>query len=207
MKDTALFWSKRALTPSQRAWASGRYKVFDVTWTFLTDGVTPNTTSGNSYADRMYAMFRKFENTDSKIVASTSFQDYFSYKDFPIFRISEMYLIEAEALMNSNQDEAVTLINKLRAKRAIAGQNMNVTSVDLNFILQERAREFTGENIRWFDLKRTKMLQAQIVNNTKASRYFEAKHYLRPIPSTQMNAISNKTTGPADGGFWQNEGY
>jgi hypothetical protein len=210
MTDTALYWSKRPLSTSQKNWAKGRYKIFDVTWTFLADSVTPNSTAANSYGDYMFAMFRKFEDTDSKVAASTSFNDYFSYKDFPVFRISEMYLIAAEALMSTNQSQAVTLINTLREKRALPGKAaaMDISSVDLNFILQERARELTGENIRWFDLKRTKMLQTQIVNNTKARNNFDpSKHYLRPIPSSQMNAVTNLSSGPAVGGFWQNPGY
>jgi hypothetical protein len=208
MTDTALYWSKRPLTASQKAWAKGRYKWYDVSWTFQADGVTPVTGSANNLADRMYAALSKWDNTDSNIPDQTSFNDYFSYRDFPIFRLSEMYLIAAEALMNTDQGQAVSLINALRAKRAIPGQDMSVSSVDIDLILAERAREFAGENIRWFDLKRTKKLETQILNNTKARPYFDpSKHYLRPIPSSQMNAVTNETSGAQSGGFWQNPGY
>ena len=204
--DTVLYWSKKPLSASQIAWATGRYKYYDINWTF--NGETPIGGSLANSADRMFAMLRKFEDTDSKITASTSFNDYFSYKDVPVFRISEMYLIAAEALMGTDPSQAVTLVNQLRAKRAIAGQDLSVASVDLNFILAERAREFAGENIRWFDLKRTKTLETQIAHNTKAAPFFDkTKHYLRPIPSSQMNAVTNKTSGEQPGGFWQNPGY
>ena len=123
-----------------------------------------------------------------------------------------MYLIAAEALMNSNQTEALNLVNELRRKRAITGMetDMEVSSVDIDFILEERAREFAGEDIRWFDLKRTKKLETQVQRNPLAKSYFDpAVHYLRPIPEEQMLAVSNKdTTGlHLPGKFWQNPGY
>jgi thioredoxin reductase len=121
-----------------------------------------------------------------------------------------MYLIAAEAYMSSNQGKAVSLVNTLRTKRALPGkaQAMQVTSVDLKFILEERAREFAGENIRWFDLKRTKTLKSQLVNNTKSRDFFdETKHYLRPIPAIQFQATTNKGAEGESGKFWQNPGY
>jgi hypothetical protein len=213
--DTCLYWSKRPLTAEQLAWAKGRYKVFDVSWTFKADGVTPDVdgAKGTAKADQMFAMLKKFENTDSKItLPATTFQDYFSYRDVPVFRISEMYLIAAEALMGTDQAGAVNVFNQLRAKRAIPTKEaaMTVATVDQKLILEERAREFAGEYIRWFDLKRTKTLETQIVNNTNAKDFFNpTKHYLRPIPSSQMNAVSNPDTSNTQepGTFWQNPGY
>jgi len=212
--DTALYYSKRPLTPAQKAWAKGRYKAIDVTYTFEADGVTPNAKTGQARGETMFPMMRKFENTDSKIAPSTNFNDYFSYRDFPVFRISEMYLIAAEALMQneSTKAEALTLINTLREKRALPGKGdeMKISSNDLNidFILEERARELIGENMRRFDLKRTRKLETQIQHNPFAKNFFDPnKHYLMPIPSTQMNSITNRTDSISPNGFWQNPGY
>jgi len=114
-------------------------------------------------------------------------------------------------LMATDQPQAVTLVNTLRTARAIPGKTaeMQVTSVDLNFILAERAREFIGEDIRWFDLKRTKKLKDQLLaNNPRSSVYFDdTKHYLRPIPAIQMQSVSNRSDAPEAGKFWQNPGY
>ena len=209
--DTAVWYSKRPLTEAQKEWANGRYKVVDVNNTFLEDGITPNNITTSTGSVYFFLNMCKFENYDSKISLPTSnFQDYFNYRDFPIFRISEMYLIAAEAQISSNQADAVNLINTLRTKRAFPNKEaeMQVTSVDLNFILEERAREFVGENIRWFDLKRTKKLKQQLVHNVRAYPNFdESKHYLRPIPAAQINAVSNRTETEEEGGFWQNPGY
>ncbi len=220
MADTAVYISKTPLTPEKRAWASTRYKAVDLNDLFFADPEMiyglgrpgAATKAGSSInGEAFYPMMRKFEDTDGQAgVPTTNFQDYWTYRDFPVFRISEMYLIAAEALMNTNQAEAVSLINTLREKRAFPGKevDMRISSVDLDLILEERAREFAGENQRWFDLKRTRKLEEQIVFNAKSKDDFDpTKHYLRPIPSSQMNAITNETDGPAEGGFWQNPGY
>jgi len=210
--DTVVYYSKRPLTAAQIARANKRYKILDVNNTFLADGKTPNALTTATGANYFYLMFRKFEDTDSKItLPQATFQDYFTYRDFPVFRISEMYLIAAEALMATDQPQAVSLVNTLRTARALPGKtaNMQVAAVDLNFILAERAREFIGEDIRWFDLKRTKKLKDQLLaNNPRSSVYFdESKHYLRPIPAIQMQSVSNRSASEAPGMFWQNPGY
>jgi len=208
--DTVVYYSKKVLTTAQKNWAAGRYKILDVNNTFLADGITPNALTTSVGGTYFYLQFRKFEDTDSKItLPTTNFNDYFSYRDFPVLRLSEMYLIAAEAQINSNQGDAINLINTLRTKRAIAGKSaqMQVSSVDLKFILEERGREFAGENIRWFDLKRTKKLKEQLMaNNPRSVSFDESKHYLRPIPAIQFQSASNRSL-VSGVGFWQNPGY
>ena len=74
--------------------------------------------------------------------------------------------------------------------------------VSLDFILDERARELAGEQLRWFDLKRTNTLQSRIkALNPDAAKYIQDFHIVRPIPQTQIDAVSNKSI------FTQNVGY
>lgn len=190
--DTAMLFCKRELTQAQKDWAEGRYKAMDITSQFDADGVpTPGTSDGGAV---MFNYMRKWEDTQSTLPDQVNFNDYFSNRDFPVFRLAEMYLIAAEAQISSDQTDALRLVNELREKRAIAGHeaDMRVASVDIDLILAERAREFTAEDVRWFDLKRTLKLEEQVQNNPTARDFFDPnKHYLRPIPTVQIQASSN----------------
>ncbi|RYG05878.1 MAG: RagB/SusD family nutrient uptake outer membrane protein [Chitinophagaceae bacterium] len=129
-------------------------------------------------------------------------------RDFLAFRIAEAYLIAGEALMMSGQQaEAATLINAVRTRAAKPGSEaaMQITPAQLNidFILDERSREFLGELMRWFDLVRTNKLIERVKKyNAQAAVNIKDFHVLRPIPQEQID----RTEGGASA-FPQNNGY
>ncbi len=123
-----------------------------------------------------------------------------------VFRLSDAYLLAAEAYlgMHQNQD-ALNLINELRKRAAISesafNDNLKLATISLDGLLDERARELMGEHDRWFDLKRTGKLIARVkANNPLVQKYnnLSAIHLLRPIPQDEIN----KTEG-----LTQNNGY
>lgn len=128
-------------------------------------------------------------------------------RDFPVIRLAEMYLIAAEAAWRQNKNEvAYTLINVLRTRAAIEGkeEDMQIGSDDMNleFILDERARELVGEKHRWYDLKRTGTLLERVrKHNLDAAPNIKEMHLVRPIPQTQIDRVGNP------GEFPQNPGY
>lgn len=128
-------------------------------------------------------------------------------KDFPVIRLAEMYLIAAEAAWRQGRNEdAATFINVIRARAAIPGKEaemqVEATDINLDFILDERARELAGEMHRWYDLKRTgKLLERVRKYNLDAAPNIQEMHLVRPIPQTQIDRVSN----PQD--FPQNPGY
>jgi len=130
-----------------------------------------------------------------------------SARDVFVIRFAELYLIAAEAAMNLNdKTTAATYINVIRTRAAKPGQTaaMQITAaqVNIDFILDERAREFAGEQMRWFDLKRTGKLVERIkALNPDAAPNIQEYHNLRPIPQSQLDAVTNKDE------FKQNEGY
>ncbi|MBD0725843.1 RagB/SusD family nutrient uptake outer membrane protein [Flavobacterium sp. L1I52] len=128
-------------------------------------------------------------------------------RDIFMFRLSELYLIAAEAYHMSDDDsKAAERINTVRRRAAIPGNQsaIEITSadVDLDFILDERARELTGEYKRWFDLKRTgKLIERTLLHNNlaKMEDKMTTTHILRPIPQSVIDHDS--------GEFPQNLGY
>lgn len=79
------------------------------------------------------------------------------------------------------------------------------TEVDLEAIIDERARELMGEQFRWYDLKRTGMLLDRAYQyNTEVANVglMQDYHLLRPIPQTQID----RTDGGSSA-FPQNPGY
>jgi hypothetical protein len=77
--------------------------------------------------------------------------------DFPLFRLAEMYLIYAEAALRGGAggttEQAITYINLLR-QRAYGNNAGNVTTLVVNDVLDERARELYWEAFRRTDLIR-----------------------------------------------------
>ncbi len=225
IRDTAIYLSKHDVTPEQIARAANRYVLFSRTdvgnakaYPLYQDdaGTLPTIatgTSGNSNfkGNRMYIQCKKFDDYTGSIIRDLGSRDAF------VLRLSEMYLIAAEGYMMSGQPSlAMDKLNELRAARAISGQSNVLTAAeeaqvnaeDINVILDERARELCGEQQRWFDLKRTgKLIERVTQYNGSAATNIKAFHVLRPIPQPQMDAVSNRTTGPDPEGFWQNEGY
>ena len=226
MRDTAVYMSKALVTPAKViSRAANRYILFSRTdvgnpavYPLYSDAAGTMSTIASSAAgndnykgNRMYINLKKFDDLTASIIGNLSERDAF------VIRLSEMYLIAAEAYMMSGQSApAITKFNALRTARAIAGQSnvltaeeqSKVTGKDINIILDERARELCGEQQRWFDLKRTgKLLERVKTYNGYAKDYIKDFHVLRPIPQPQLDAIANKTDGSDPNGFWQNPGY
>ncbi len=138
------------------------------------------------------------------------------FNDILVIRLAEMYMIAAEAEFQlGDLAAAANDINVLRTRAALPGKEndmlISASDITLDFILDERAREFAGEHLRWFDLKRTRTLVQRIEKYNKDIRIparllrkdngvFE-NVLLRPVPQTEIDALLNGEE------FGQNPGY
>ncbi|MCE7059439.1 RagB/SusD family nutrient uptake outer membrane protein [Dyadobacter sp. CY343] len=133
-----------------------------------------------------------------------------------LYRFSDVYMTGAEAYFKAgNNAKAAALINVVRqraafkktnssAENAAAATALTITpaQVTLDFILDERSREFFGEWQRWHDLVRTRSLVRRVQEwNQEAATYVKDFNMLRPIPQTQIDRV---VEGPK---FPQNSGY
>ncbi|HTE34600.1 MAG TPA: RagB/SusD family nutrient uptake outer membrane protein, partial [Chryseolinea sp.] len=86
------------------------------------------------------------------------------------------------------------------AKAALTAQASDIT---LDFILDERTREFYGESMRWLDLVRTQSLLSRVTawNPTEAGANIKPTHVLRPIPLDEINLVTSGEPYPQNPGY------
>jgi hypothetical protein len=153
--------------------------------------------------------------------------DDFGAFDYPLFRSSEAYLIAAEAIVkgasagqlggadvyynavvdralgaNAGADPMMAAEPENLSSLASVSYRATPGSLTIDMILDERAREFLGEYMRWYDLKRTeKLIERTSKYNPWTAQVgsMEDKHYLRPIPQHEIDRSIPSIS--------QNEGY
>ena len=142
-----------------------------------------------------------------------------SPRPWNVAKFSELYLLAAEAAVKLGKNEdAKKYVNVLRAragKQTYCVNSRKAVSVDhsaemvaatpatitIDFILDERSREFWGEGYRWFDLVRTqKWAERASTYRIAGSDYTDkdlqtvkrdipAGYYIRPIPQGQLDGM------------------
>ncbi|HZY81283.1 MAG TPA: RagB/SusD family nutrient uptake outer membrane protein [Cyclobacteriaceae bacterium] len=125
-------------------------------------------------------------------------------RDYFLMRLADAYLMRAEMrLKQGNKAGATADINVIRTRSAKPGrvaQNLvTEAQVDLDFLLDERAMEFDGEQFRWFDLTRTNKLVERVKKYNPQAPNIKDFHVRRPIPQAQIDRTQ--------GGYPQNCGY
>jgi len=109
-----------------------------------------------------------------------------TYTDQYMFRLAETYLLRAEAYLGLNdKDKAATDINVVRARSGAAP--VAAAQVDIDYILDERMREFGMEEKRMFTLTRLGKLADRI---RKCNPFYAGgmkDHFnLWPIPQQEI---------------------
>jgi hypothetical protein len=190
--DTAVFTTKYSIPAAVQA--SKVYRTYDLNKMYSANGA--------SLDNQHVIQLSKFmDPTRPSINEAESGRDVF------VIRLAEMYLNAAEAQFKLGRlDSAAYYVNIIRTRAAksghVAAMQVTQSQINLDFILDERAREFAGEQLRWFDLKRTgKLIERVKAYNPDAAPNIQTFHLLRPIPRNQLDAVTNR----AD--FQQNPGY
>jgi hypothetical protein len=126
--------------------------------------------------------------------------------DYPMFRLADAYLMYAEAVLRGGSGgttgEALTYINALR-QRAYGNTSGNITAaqLNLNLILEERARELHWEGHRRTDLIRFgRFTSSEYVwpwkGGVKEGRGVDSFRQLFPIPTSDLTANPNLVQNP-----------
>lgn len=171
---------------------------------FWTNGQSADISDITTFTGGGYAI-TKYRNVTTT-GASGSSKD-FSDIAFPVFRLSEMYLIYAESVLRGGTGgdlaTALTYVNKIRT-RAYAGStagNITAAALTTDFILDERARELYWEAVRRTDLVRYgRFADGSYVwpwkGGIKAGTSVASTFNIFPIPSDDINANHNLKQNP-----------
>ena len=156
-------------------------------------------------------------------------------RPFNIAKFSEFYFIAAEAAVKgaTGSKSARELVNVLRARAGMWEYDVNwdmvhvadfseemveatPATITIDYLLDERMREYYGDGFRWFDLVRTQTWAERAKTYTicgpgkndltpqTVTRNIQNYHYLRPIPQGQLD---NMKMEKADKKAYQNPGY
>lgn len=148
---------------------------------------------------------KKYVNKRSDGKAVSDPTKAYSDIDFPVFRLSEMYLIYAESVLRGgttgNLGTALTYVNLIRSRAGAIPYNS--ADLTLQNILDERARELFWEGHRRTDLIRYDQLTTSTYlwpwkGGIASGTAVDSKYNLFAIPSDNITANPNLT---------QNTGY
>lgn len=128
--------------------------------------------------------------------------------DVKMLRVSEMYLIRAEALLRSGKHSVIYLaskdLNDLRAHRISNYKNENFFNNPdslLNAIIEERFKELPYEGHRYFDLKRLGKSIERTANSAASSDILDVASPCYFIPIPQSEVLSNPNIRPNNKGW------
>lgn len=131
--------------------------------------------------------------------------DHWCDTDFPMFRLADVYLMYAEAVLRGgaggNTETAVQYINQLRTRGYNSAQgNITQSDLTLNFILDERARELYWEGVRRTDLIRyglfTKGYNWDFKGGVPTGSNVDDHFIVYPIPSSDLTVNGNLVQNP-----------
>ncbi len=142
----------------------------------------------------------KFRNTSYQ---GTTNITAFSSTDFPLFRLADAYLIYAECVLrgatSGDINQGLTYVNAVRTRSN--ADPITLAQLNLDFILDERARELNFEGHRRTDLIRfNKFTGGSYLwpwkGNVKDGTSIPVHYNLFPIPLKAIQANSNLTQNP-----------
>lgn len=210
-EDRILIWlSKDKLTPEQKndymCFIMNIDDLFDADGNYTEEQWKPGSLA--TAANELFPSLIKFNWNYDGVVRNEGYEA--KNGDIAIMRAAEVYMIAAEAnVALGNPGAAAPYLKVLRDRAARNGSAPALANPTEQDILDEYAREFAGEHMRWPILKRHNALKSSLEKyNKKAAASFRDHHIYRPIPELFLDQISNKDEYGDNGyGTTANKGY
>lgn len=210
-EDRILIWlSKDKLTPEQKneymCFIMNIDDLFDADGNYTEEQWKPGSLATS--ANQLFPSLIKYNWNYDGVVRNESYEA--KNGDIAIMRAAEVYMIAAEAnVALGNPGAAAPFLKVLRDRAARTGSAPALANPTEQDILDEYAREFVGEHMRWAVLKRHNALKSSLDKyNKKAAASFKEHHIYRPIPELFLDQITNKEEYGDNGyGTTANKGY
>lgn len=194
-EDRILVWlSKNRLTDAEkqqyRCFVMNIDDLFDADGNYETEQWKPGTKVTN--ANQLFPALIKYNWIYDGVVRNEIYEA--RNGDVAIMRAAEIYLIAAEAnVMLGNSGAAAQYLKPLRNRAARTGTAPALDNPTEQDILDEYAREFVGEHMRWPILKRHNAIKSALTKyNKRAAANWKDAYVWRPIPQEFLDQISNK---------------
>lgn len=167
---------------------------------FFTDGqqldITDLSNFSHGYAVEKWTNMRRDGETPGSNIQ-------YADTDFPMFRLGDVYLMYAEAHLRGgggNRQTAIDYVNQLR-ERAYGNTSGNVSDINLDFILDERARELYWEGHRRTDLVRYGRFTGGAYvwpwkGFSPQGLATDQRYNIFPLPSSDVTANPNLSQNP-----------
>ncbi|NBX11045.1 MAG: RagB/SusD family nutrient uptake outer membrane protein [Chitinophagaceae bacterium] len=113
------------------------------------------------------------------------------HTDTKVLRLSEMYLIAAEASLPADEAGARTYLNAITAQRGATAISSTGAAL-VNDLMNERRKELAFEGQRYLDMQRLKLDITRGANYPAAARSVPYANFRRvfPIPQTELDVNS-----------------
>jgi hypothetical protein len=170
---------------------------------FFTAGQSKQIETITSFSDG-YAV-PKYQNVTSG--GQMGSDDEFPDTDFPMFRLADAYLMYAEAKLRGGAGgsyDQLRLVNLVRDRAGLS--DIGSSQLDLQFILDERARELFWEAHRRTDLRRFEQFTGgdyvwSWKGDAQGGTSTEDFRGLYPLPSTEIQSNPNLTQDDQNPGY------
>jgi hypothetical protein len=164
-----------------------------------------------------YDVYNLYEDTDVRKALFTNYEpdyvnDLWSLKypgkapdgnlredNIPVLRISEMYLIRAEAILKGASASGATAYGDLNMIRENRGaSSLDASNTTLNSVYQERRMELCYEGHELFDLARTgrSLVRVDYQGAVNQNISFPDYRWAMPIPQAELDANENMEQNP-----------
>lgn len=134
-----------------------------------------------------YMGTRTYQGSTIRFVRKHKVTSANSSEENMIMRLSEQYLIRAEARIQLQMiEEGIEDLNTLRRRANVEEYDYQTVSEPLLLVEQERQRELFAEGHRWFDLRRTNRIDLVMATIAPTKGGVWSEHStLYPIPETE----------------------